>query len=115
MRIWPHFARNKSKRCRRYAKALTFAGLATFESGLIIIALCPVGFAITASADPSPVAAACAQHFYGLTETPKPAGGRVALRLALLSPTRGRTCEGANRRLLRLLVGSFRARVMIAV
>jgi ATP-dependent helicase HrpB len=35
---------------------------------------------------PVPVAAARAQHFYGMAETPKLAGGRVALRLALLSP-----------------------------
>jgi ATP-dependent helicase HrpB len=35
---------------------------------------------------PVPVAAARAQAFYGLTETPILAGGRVALRLALLSP-----------------------------
>lgn len=36
--------------------------------------------------EPVPIAAARAQHFYGLTETPKLAGGRVPLRLALLSP-----------------------------
>jgi ATP-dependent helicase HrpB len=35
---------------------------------------------------PIPIAAARAQHFYGLAETPKLAGGRVPLRLALLSP-----------------------------
>ncbi len=35
---------------------------------------------------PVPIAAARAQHFYGLAETPKLAGGRVPLRLALLSP-----------------------------
>jgi ATP-dependent helicase HrpB len=33
-----------------------------------------------------PIASARAQHFYGLAETPKLAGGRVPLRLALLSP-----------------------------
>ncbi len=33
-----------------------------------------------------PVAAARAQAFYGLTETPRIAGGRVPLQLALLSP-----------------------------
>ena len=32
------------------------------------------------------VASARAQAFYGLTETPRLAGGRVPLRLALLSP-----------------------------
>jgi ATP-dependent helicase HrpB len=35
---------------------------------------------------PVPVAAARAQAFYGLAETPQLAGGRVALQLALLSP-----------------------------
>jgi ATP-dependent helicase HrpB len=36
--------------------------------------------------EPVPIASARAQHFYGLSETPKLAGGRVPLRLALLSP-----------------------------
>jgi ATP-dependent helicase HrpB len=35
---------------------------------------------------PEPVAAARAQAFYGLKETPRLAGGRVGLKLALLSP-----------------------------
>ena len=35
---------------------------------------------------PVPVASARAQAFYGLAETPRLAGGRVALQLALLSP-----------------------------
>ena len=35
---------------------------------------------------PEPIAAARAQAFYGLRETPKLAGGRVPLKLALLSP-----------------------------
>ena len=35
---------------------------------------------------PVPVASARAQAFYGLAETPRLAGGRVPLRLALLSP-----------------------------
>ena len=35
---------------------------------------------------PIPVASARAQHFYGLRETPKLAGGRIKLQLALLSP-----------------------------
>ncbi|HEX4170922.1 MAG TPA: ATP-dependent helicase C-terminal domain-containing protein, partial [Acetobacteraceae bacterium] len=35
---------------------------------------------------PVPVAAARAQAFYGVTQTPPLAGGRVPLRLALLSP-----------------------------
>ncbi|HET9018765.1 MAG TPA: ATP-dependent helicase C-terminal domain-containing protein, partial [Acetobacteraceae bacterium] len=35
---------------------------------------------------PVPVAAARAQHFYGLDATPKLAGRRIPLRLALLSP-----------------------------
>jgi ATP-dependent helicase HrpB len=37
-------------------------------------------------AQPVPVASARAQAFYGLAETPRLAGGRVPLRLALLSP-----------------------------
>ncbi len=37
-------------------------------------------------AQPVPVASARAQHFYGVTTTPVLAGGRVPLRLALLSP-----------------------------
>ncbi|NHO32692.1 ATP-dependent helicase HrpB [Acetobacter fallax] len=36
--------------------------------------------------EPVPVASARAQVFYGTTETPRLAGGRVPLRLALLSP-----------------------------
>ena len=35
---------------------------------------------------PVPVASARAQHFYGLADTPRLAGGRVPLQLALLSP-----------------------------
>jgi ATP-dependent RNA helicase HrpB len=35
---------------------------------------------------PVPVASARAQAFYGLTETPRLAGGRAPLQLALLSP-----------------------------
>jgi ATP-dependent helicase HrpB len=37
---------------------------------------------------PVPLAEARAQAFYGLAETPLLAGGRVELRLALLSPAR---------------------------
>jgi ATP-dependent helicase HrpB len=36
--------------------------------------------------EPVPLAAARAQAFYGLAETPRLAGGRIPLRLALLSP-----------------------------
>ena len=46
----------------------------------------PGGQAAVDYTEPVPIAAARAQHFYGLTETPKLAGGRVPLRLALLSP-----------------------------
>ncbi len=46
----------------------------------------PGGQAALDYTQPVPIAAARAQHFYGLTETPKLAGGRVPLRLALLSP-----------------------------
>jgi hypothetical protein len=47
---------SKSEHCRRLAKALTVAGLVTFVSGLIITALRPVGFALTAWADPALIA-----------------------------------------------------------
>ncbi|MDR3526876.1 MAG: ATP-dependent helicase HrpB [Rhizomicrobium sp.] len=46
----------------------------------------PHGRAAVDYTQPVPIAAARAQHFYGLAETPKLAGGRVPLRLALLSP-----------------------------
>jgi len=46
----------------------------------------PGGRAAIDYTGPVPQAAARAQAFYGLRETPKLAGGRVALRLALLSP-----------------------------
>lgn len=46
----------------------------------------PGGRAPVDYTEPVPIAAARAQHFYGLAETPKLAGGRVPLRLALLSP-----------------------------
>jgi ATP-dependent helicase HrpB len=46
----------------------------------------PGGRAAVDYSEPVPLASARAQHFYGLTETPKLAGGRVPLRLALLSP-----------------------------
>ncbi|GAB0117014.1 ATP-dependent helicase HrpB [Acidisoma sp. 7E03] len=46
----------------------------------------PGGRAAVDYSEPVPIAAARAQHFYGLKETPKLAGGRVPLRLALLSP-----------------------------
>lgn len=46
----------------------------------------PGGQARVDYTQPVPIASARAQHFYGLSETPKLAGGRVPLRLALLSP-----------------------------
>jgi ATP-dependent helicase HrpB len=46
----------------------------------------PGGRAVVDYTQPVPIASARAQHFYGLRETPKLAGGRVPLRLALLSP-----------------------------
>jgi ATP-dependent helicase HrpB len=46
----------------------------------------PGGRAAVDYTEPVPIAAARAQYFYGLAETPKLAGGRVPLRLALLSP-----------------------------
>jgi ATP-dependent helicase HrpB len=46
----------------------------------------PGGRAPVDYTQPVPIAAARAQHFYGLAETPRLAGGRVPLRLALLSP-----------------------------
>jgi ATP-dependent helicase HrpB len=48
--------------------------------------LLPGGRAAVDYTEPVPIAAARAQHFYGLAQTPKLAGGRVPLRLALLSP-----------------------------
>lgn len=46
----------------------------------------PGGRAAVDYTQPVPIAAARAQYFYGLAETPRLAGGRVPLRLALLSP-----------------------------
>ncbi|CAH2600188.1 ATP-dependent RNA helicase HrpB [Rhodovastum atsumiense] len=46
----------------------------------------PGGRATVDYTQPVPVAEARAQFFYGLAETPRLAGGRVELRLALLSP-----------------------------
>ncbi len=46
----------------------------------------PGGRAAIDYTQPVPVAEARAQYFYGLSETPRLAGGRVELRLALLSP-----------------------------
>lgn len=46
----------------------------------------PGGRAAIDYTEPVPLAAARAQAFYGLTETPQLADGRVPLRLALLSP-----------------------------
>jgi ATP-dependent helicase HrpB len=46
----------------------------------------PGGRAVIDYAAPVPLASARAQHFYGLAETPRIAGGRIPLRLALLSP-----------------------------
>ncbi|MGB8602014.1 MAG: ATP-dependent helicase C-terminal domain-containing protein, partial [Rhizomicrobium sp.] len=46
----------------------------------------PGGRAAVDYTQPVPIASARAQAFYGLAETPKLAGGRVPLRLALLSP-----------------------------
>ncbi len=50
----------------------------------------PGGQAAVDYTQPVPIAAARAQHFYGLAETPKLAGGRVPLRLALLPACRPR-------------------------
>jgi ATP-dependent helicase HrpB len=46
----------------------------------------PGGRAVVDYTQPVPLAQARAQHFYGLREAPRLAGGRVELRLALLSP-----------------------------
>jgi len=46
----------------------------------------PKGRATVDYCQPVPLAEARAQHFFGLAETPKLAGGRAELRLALLSP-----------------------------
>jgi ATP-dependent helicase HrpB len=46
----------------------------------------PGGRAAVDYAEPVPLASARAQYFFGLSETPLLAGGRIPLRLALLSP-----------------------------
>jgi ATP-dependent helicase HrpB len=46
----------------------------------------PGGRAVVDYGEPVPLASARAQHFYGLANTPLLAGGRIPLRLALLSP-----------------------------
>ena len=46
----------------------------------------PGGRAAVDYNEPIPIAAARAQQFYGLAEMPQLAGGRIPLRLALLSP-----------------------------
>jgi ATP-dependent helicase HrpB len=46
----------------------------------------PGGRAPIDYAEPVPLASARAQAFYGMTATPRLAGGRIPLRLALLSP-----------------------------
>jgi ATP-dependent helicase HrpB len=46
----------------------------------------PGGRAAVDYSGPVPVAAARAQHFYGLKATPKLAGGKIPLQVALLSP-----------------------------
>lgn len=46
----------------------------------------PGGRAAIDYTEPVPLASARAQHFYGLSDTPRLADGRVGLRLALLSP-----------------------------
>ena len=56
------------------------------DSELPIHLALPGGRAAVDYTQPVPIASARAQHFYGLAQTPKLAGGRVPLRLALLSP-----------------------------
>jgi ATP-dependent helicase HrpB len=46
----------------------------------------PAGRAAIDYSGPVPVAAARAQHFYGMKTTPRLAGGRIPLQVALLSP-----------------------------
>jgi ATP-dependent helicase HrpB len=46
----------------------------------------PGGRAVVDYGEPVPLASARAQYFYGLAGTPRLAGGRIPLRLALLSP-----------------------------
>ncbi|OJW23215.1 MAG: ATP-dependent helicase HrpB [Rhodospirillales bacterium 69-11] len=59
---------------------------ATLDQALPTHLALPGGRAAIDYAQPVPQAEARAQAFYGLTETPRLAGGRVPLRLALLSP-----------------------------
>jgi ATP-dependent helicase HrpB len=58
----------------------------TIDRELPIHLTLPAGRAAIDYTQPVPLAAARAQAFYGLAETPRLAGGRVPLRLALLSP-----------------------------
>ncbi len=65
---------------------LTPAQAAALDRALPSALDLPGGRAAVDYTQPVPLAAARAQHYYGLRETPRLAGGRVALRLALLSP-----------------------------
>lgn len=65
---------------------LDYAGLAALDRDFPAEIALPGGRAKIDYTQPVPQAQARAQAFYGLRETPKLAGGRVALRLALLSP-----------------------------
>ena len=65
---------------------LSHAQARALERALPVALDLPDGRAVVDYTAPVPLAAARVQHFYGLDETPRLAGGRVPLRLALLSP-----------------------------
>jgi ATP-dependent helicase HrpB len=65
---------------------LSYQQMARLDRDLPTHLALPGGRASVDYSQPVPVAEARAQAFYGLTKTPALAGGRVELRLALLSP-----------------------------
>ena len=73
-----------SRRCCAPASGTTQA--ARLDRELPTHLALPGGRAAVDYTQPVPLAEARAQAFYGLADTPRLAGGRVELRLALLSP-----------------------------
>jgi ATP-dependent helicase HrpB len=65
---------------------LTHAQAQKLDQALPVQLQLPGGTVTVDYTGPVPVAAARARNFYGLDETPRLAGGKVALQLALLSP-----------------------------
>lgn len=71
---------------RLLGERLGWAQARAIDQGLPTHLALPHGRAAIDYLEPVPLASARAQAFYGLSETPLLAGGRVRLRLALLSP-----------------------------